>query len=120
MLKCSRDRCVCAPQSLSAGTLTSPRLSVSVRKSAMLSPLRGLSLVCFLPHDQFRYRKRPPRYVSVNAAIALLLGDLDAKRGAGAIRLPPPSLRRGAARRRTSVVACDVLNLAAFAQYLHS
>src|SRR5882757_390659 len=37
MLKCSSDRCVCAPQSLSAGTATSPRLSVSVRKSAMVS-----------------------------------------------------------------------------------
>src|SRR6478736_3383554 len=33
MLKCSSDRCVCAPQSLSAGTLTSPRLSVSLRTS---------------------------------------------------------------------------------------
>src|SRR5262249_6610013 len=31
MLKCSSDRCVCAPQSLSAGTSTSPRLSVSLR-----------------------------------------------------------------------------------------
>src|SRR5262245_14816237 len=33
MLKCSSDRCVCAPQSLSAGTSTAPRLSVSVRMS---------------------------------------------------------------------------------------
>src|ERR1700752_319960 len=31
MLKCSSDRCVCAPQSLSAGTSTTPRLSVSCR-----------------------------------------------------------------------------------------
>src|SRR5215471_5945390 len=29
MLKCSSDRCVCAPHSLSAGTSTTPRLSVS-------------------------------------------------------------------------------------------
>src|ERR1700722_4180663 len=35
MLKCSSDRCVCAPHNLSAGTRTSPRLSDSVRKSAM-------------------------------------------------------------------------------------
>src|SRR5215471_9586536 len=41
MLKCSSERCVCAPQSLSAGTATSPRLSVSVRTSAMCSPPRG-------------------------------------------------------------------------------
>src|ERR1700733_3938123 len=33
MLKCSSDRCVCAPQSLSLGTSTSPRLSVSFRMS---------------------------------------------------------------------------------------
>src|SRR5271156_5196903 len=31
MLKCSSERWVCAPQSLSAGTSTSPRLSVSLR-----------------------------------------------------------------------------------------
>src|SRR5260370_39352406 len=31
MLKCSSDRCVCAPHSLSLGTSTSPRLSVSLR-----------------------------------------------------------------------------------------
>src|ERR1700736_6211401 len=29
ILKCSRERCVCAPQSTFAGTSTSPRLSVS-------------------------------------------------------------------------------------------
>src|SRR5216683_7432900 len=36
MLKCSSERCVCAPQSLSAATSTSPRLSVSLRISAIL------------------------------------------------------------------------------------
>src|SRR6266436_3772792 len=35
MLKCSSERCVCAPQSLSAGTFTSPRLSLSFRISAI-------------------------------------------------------------------------------------
>src|SRR5260370_41672490 len=35
MLKCSIERWVCAPQSLSAGTSTAPRLSVSFRMSAM-------------------------------------------------------------------------------------
>ena len=35
MLKCSSERCVCAPQSLSAGTSTSPRPSVSLRMSAI-------------------------------------------------------------------------------------
>src|SRR5262245_33336291 len=29
MLKCCKERCVCAPQSLSSGTSTTPRLSVS-------------------------------------------------------------------------------------------
>src|SRR5262249_4058368 len=38
MLKCSRDRCVCAPQSLSAGTLTGPRLSCSIRVAVMADP----------------------------------------------------------------------------------
>src|SRR3984957_127713 len=35
MLKCSSERCVCAPQSLSAGTSTTPMLSVSLRKWVM-------------------------------------------------------------------------------------
>src|ERR1700678_261076 len=40
MLKCSRERSVCAPQSLSAGTRTSPRESISIRYSvsAMKKP----------------------------------------------------------------------------------
>src|SRR6185437_875692 len=36
--KCSSARCVCAPQSLSAGTSTSPRLSVSLRMSGIMYP----------------------------------------------------------------------------------
>src|SRR6267378_5435909 len=41
MLKCSSERWVWAPQSLSAGTSTTPRLSVSFLISVMgLSPLR--------------------------------------------------------------------------------
>src|SRR5215469_8625935 len=35
MLKCSSERWVCAPQSLSAGTSTTPRLSVSLLMSGM-------------------------------------------------------------------------------------
>ena len=42
MLKCSSERWVCAPHSLSAGTLTSPRLSVSLRTSATGFPLLNL------------------------------------------------------------------------------
>src|SRR5262249_11752426 len=39
MLKCSSERWVCAPQSLSAGTSTTPRLSVSRRMLLiMISP----------------------------------------------------------------------------------
>src|SRR5262249_7857796 len=37
MLKCSSERCVCAPHSLSAGTLTTPRLSISLRMSFIVS-----------------------------------------------------------------------------------
>src|SRR5882762_5546354 len=40
MLKCSSERWVCAPQSLSAGTSTSPRLSVSLRMSVILFSFR--------------------------------------------------------------------------------
>src|SRR5262249_23130310 len=40
MLKCSSERCVCAPHSLSAATSTTPRLSVSFRVLAMWSLLR--------------------------------------------------------------------------------
>src|SRR5919197_1092729 len=43
MLKCSSERWVCAPHSLSAGTSTTPRLSLSFRMSAM-----GLLLRCKL------------------------------------------------------------------------
>src|SRR5260370_24376085 len=45
MLKCLSERCVCAPQSLSAGTFTSPRLSVSLRISAILFLLLFLVLL---------------------------------------------------------------------------
>jgi hypothetical protein len=38
VLKCSSERCVCAPQSLPAGTLTSPRLSMSLQMSLTMSP----------------------------------------------------------------------------------
>src|SRR3981081_3926017 len=36
MLKCSSERWVCAPQSLSAGTSTPPRLSISFRMSLVM------------------------------------------------------------------------------------
>src|SRR5262249_38239595 len=46
----SRDRCVCAPQSLSAGTLTGPRLSWSTRVAVIAGPFTvaraSLSRVC--------------------------------------------------------------------------
>src|SRR5215472_2061901 len=41
MLKCSSERWVCAPQSLSAGTSTTPRLSVSFLISGMGTLLRS-------------------------------------------------------------------------------
>src|SRR5262252_2667075 len=42
MLKCSSERWVCAPHSLSAGTSTTPRLSLSFRVSAMGSLLDSI------------------------------------------------------------------------------
>src|SRR5215471_5140592 len=37
MLKCSSERCVCAPHSLSLSTLTAPKLSCSTRVVAIVS-----------------------------------------------------------------------------------
>src|SRR3984957_5472365 len=47
MLKCSSDRCVCAPHSLLLGTSTSPRLSVSLRTPITFTLL--MALIGFLP-----------------------------------------------------------------------
>src|SRR5579864_4303490 len=47
MLKCSSDRCVCAPHSLVLGTSTSPRLSVSLRTPITATLL--IALISFLP-----------------------------------------------------------------------
>src|SRR5215469_1248251 len=44
MLKCSSERCVCAPHSLSAATSTTPRLSVSCRV-LVIAVLLGLALL---------------------------------------------------------------------------
>jgi len=46
--ECSRDRWVCAPHSLSAGTLTSPRLSDSLR---VVSALTSTTELIFTPSD---------------------------------------------------------------------
>src|SRR5882757_677882 len=43
MLKCSSERCVCAPHKRSAGTFTSPIESLSTRH---LSPLRNVPSSC--------------------------------------------------------------------------
>src|SRR5208337_5593085 len=45
MLKCSRQRCVCAPHSLSEGILTSPKLSVSVRNLISIETFILLGMV---------------------------------------------------------------------------
>src|SRR5258708_814215 len=47
MLKCSSDRCVCAPHSLLLGTSTSPRLSVSLRTPITFTLL--MALIGFSP-----------------------------------------------------------------------
>src|SRR5271170_7083593 len=44
MLKCSSERCVCAPHSLSAGTSTTPMLSVSLRTS-VIAPLSQIKQI---------------------------------------------------------------------------
>src|SRR5258705_1905612 len=58
MLKCLSERCVCAPQSLSAGTFTSPRLSVSMRYSDILGIRRCRSKEerCRCRHDRAAIR----------------------------------------------------------------
>src|SRR5262245_34521431 len=58
MLKCSSERCVCAPQSFSAGTSTSPRLSVSLRMSVMVHLLLDYSMRQCDTFDQPRMASR--------------------------------------------------------------
>src|SRR5947209_4896910 len=56
MLKCSSERCVCAPQSFSAGTSTTPILSVSLRTSviALLSKRHQPSPSCYMSGGALR------------------------------------------------------------------
>ena len=49
MLKCSSERCVCAPHNLSAGTAISPMLSVSLRISTIWAPLPTMRTLVLLP-----------------------------------------------------------------------
>src|SRR5262245_2499343 len=70
MPKCSRDRCVCAPHSLSVGTVTGPRLSCSRRVEVIASPLnpgglfREWALRCSPP----LFRPSPARLKSTGRA----------------------------------------------------
>src|SRR5271155_2723736 len=53
MLKCSSERWVCAPQSLSAGTSTTPRLSVSLRTvCAVISSIAVVLTISSFPNVQ--------------------------------------------------------------------
>src|ERR1700722_15530899 len=54
MLKYSSERCVCAPQSLSAGTFTTPMLSLSSRVSAIGASVGGLRSLDILTAHVFR------------------------------------------------------------------
>src|SRR5208282_211217 len=77
MLKCSSERWVWAPQSLSAGTSTSPRLSVSLRMSVMsilLSSVDGSTC----------------ERASANARLKASYGDLTRGKGEGQGEAPPP------------------------------
>src|SRR5476651_1470897 len=49
MLKCSIERCVCAPHNLSAGTRISPMLSTSLRISMICAPLPPMRPLVLLP-----------------------------------------------------------------------
>src|SRR5476649_2947642 len=49
MLKCSIERCVCAPHNLSAGTAISPMLSTSLRMSMIWAPLQAMRTLVLLP-----------------------------------------------------------------------
>src|ERR1700686_3783572 len=53
MLKCSSDRCVCAPHSLLLGTSTSPRLSVSLRTPIIFTLLIALITFSFVSTHNF-------------------------------------------------------------------
>src|ERR1700757_1112064 len=53
MLKCSSDRCVCAPHSLLLGTSTSPRLSVSLRIPITFTLLIALITFSLFVYPQF-------------------------------------------------------------------
>src|ERR1700686_1398465 len=53
MLKCSSDRCVCAPHSLLLGTSTSPRLSVCLRTPITFTLLIALITFSFSVYPQF-------------------------------------------------------------------
>src|SRR5580700_186744 len=74
ILKCSRERCVCAPQSTCAGTSTSPRLSVSFRildnvtvsKVIILSFLHNFRTCC--ESRERSIRSAPPDIASKQSA----------------------------------------------------
>src|SRR5262245_60091847 len=84
MLKCSSERCVCAPHSLSAATLTSPRLSVSLRKVPLLAVFVVIALTPSLiilfhrshfhdaPHSCGCFPCAPPKLNRMLTPMALL------------------------------------------------
>src|SRR5262249_29682814 len=61
MLECSSARCVCAPPSLSAGTSTPPRLSVSLRMLVIgdLSSVHLLVVFRKWKHQRVRSQRHP-------------------------------------------------------------
>src|SRR5262245_22866618 len=87
MLKCSRERWVWAPQSLSAGTSTMPMLSVSFLVSVMASLLFGFrESLGFAPKSgnrevssRSRIQRRPSRSLHLNelAGLRRRAGDDD-------------------------------------------
>src|ERR1700683_4949201 len=66
ILKCSSERWVCAPHSLSAGTSTTPRLSVSVLISTM-----DISWVCCMKLAKDRAFPRAGGHVSLSDVVDL-------------------------------------------------
>src|SRR5216684_2237731 len=73
MLKCSSERWVCAPHNLSAGTLTSPRLSVSLRTSAtahLMLICRDTSRLVVRRHAAKRLQRAVPLLVVEPLALA--------------------------------------------------
>src|SRR5262249_21716603 len=99
ILKCSRERWVCAPQSFSAGTFTHPRLSRSTRVIVMIASMCSMTEAC---HEPFASNSMPTRHFATTG--------LEKKPGAS-FRFIDPRLNQAGGGQITVLVA-DIVRLA--------